>query len=462
MSIYRKFGFFSALVLTSASCGSSGDELADARRIGDAPAHATDAVVARDGDNAPKDAGLSTDAHGADANADAMGGSPDATQSPFAGGTGALNDPFLISNSTELLNANNSAYAASAFQLIADIDLTGIAMQPIGTTNDSNQYGFSGIFDGNNHVISNWTYTTGGDCVGLISSLQGRVSDLILQNPTIIGNDDVGTLVGCAQGGQMIRDQVVGGTVTALAGGAAGGLLGTAEQDTLLGAVANCSSSADVSATYAGGLVAVAGSSIIDSYATGTVTSSSGFAGGLVGNNGTNPVVRSYASGAIHGQIPAGLCASSNGSITDSFWDIDTTGQSSTVGGGTGLADAAVSNSDNFTNWDFINTWSDGPGGPTLQTNSNVAPITPQLSIASMGTAATANVVTMPAYDFNGDPLSFRIITPANRGTTSVVTSNQFSYTPDGSGAYNDAVFYQVTDNAGGASPVTKLTMHIQ
>ena len=92
-------------------------------------------------------------------------------KSKYAGGTGTEQDPYLISNNTQLAYAcsqinSNDAAAKASYKLTADIDFGGEEWIPIGrslpsydTTNSSTVYtpAFSGTFDGDNHIISNLT-----------------------------------------------------------------------------------------------------------------------------------------------------------------------------------------------------------------------------------------------------------------------------------------------------------------
>lgn len=129
-------------------------------------------------------------------------------------------------------------------------------------------------------------------------------------------------------------------------GNTAAGLV--AEDDA--GSTTNSYSTASVSgAEIAGGLLGYTYGTISNSYATGavTVSSSLGWQGGLIGEEDTG------------------------GNITDSFYDQDTTGQSTGVGhvaGGSGTvtseSTSAMQSESTFKDagWDFTNTWSIIPG----------------------------------------------------------------------------------------------------
>ena len=106
----------------------------------------------------------------------------------FDGGSGALNDPYLISTPKQLarmaylINNEGGAYLRASYQLTADIDMSEKFWQPMGTWN--NNRAFSGTFDGATHDI-------GADGVdrGTVHTIQ----KLIMKNHKNIDN---GTTVG--------------------------------------------------------------------------------------------------------------------------------------------------------------------------------------------------------------------------------------------------------------------------
>ena len=414
---------FLLLSLTLAACSQDGPQLADARHFGpDA------AVEVADATNSPTDAPATA--------ADASPGNPsdativlpdanttpDAYAGPFHAGDGTTANPFQIANATELLAANNSIYATSSFQVIADIDLSGVAMDPIGTSNDATTYSFAGLFDGNGHTISNWTYSSSSsnlNCVGFFSTVEGIVLDLTLSSPTVSSAASyVGTLAGCNQnGGKLIRDTVIGGSAQST-NGDAGGLVGTQSgnyNSLVITGIENCSSGASATTLgSAGGLVALnVEASIVDSYATGEVNGARE-AGGLVCDNiyGGNSI-RNYATGLVDvSQNTAGLDIGDGAGpsiVRDSFWDTDSTGQL-TSADGTGVSALQLTDMATFADWDFTNTWKIGTGeAPSLRPLGNVAPMTPAFLTPSFTVGSASYLVTLNAYDFNGDAMTYKI-----------------------------------------------------
>jgi len=116
---------------------------------------------------------------------------------------------------------------------------------------------------------------------------------------------------------------------------------------------------------YVGGLVGFNKGNIDNSYAIGTVSGQFS-AGGLVGKN-EGLIDKAYAAGAVTGISAGGLCSSSTGTITASYWDSETTGQS-TSSGGSSLTTAQMQQQSSFSGWDFSTVWTIKAGSyPTLR-----------------------------------------------------------------------------------------------
>ena len=143
---------------------------------------------------------------------------------------------------------------------------------------------------------------------------------------------------------------------------------------------------------YAGGLVGYlngsvsAANGIVDAYATGAVTLAGTlgrfYAGGLVGYavNGQGGL-RSYASGAVsatggNSRAVGGLLAGRNTTaavFTDSYWNSTTTGQASSLGGGTARTTAEMQQAGSFDTWSLATT---GVGGTVWRIyDGNTAPL---------------------------------------------------------------------------------------
>jgi len=99
------------------------------------------------------------------------------------------------------------------------------------------------------------------------------------------------------------------------------------------------------------------GAIITNSYSLGHVTGGE-YVGGLVGYNWSllGTITTCYSAGSVLGMTDAGgLVGWNGGSVTDSFWDVQTSEQS-TSAGGTGKTTAEMQMESTFTDagWDFV------------------------------------------------------------------------------------------------------------
>jgi len=195
---------------------------------------------------------------------------------------------------------------------------------------------------------------TGADCVGgLVGGNAGGVSDSY-SAASVTGHWDVGGLVGCGDSRGSVTGSYSMGDVTGewAIGGLVGGNLG--------GTVAGCYSTGGVTGDdYVGGLVGDNQGSVSDSYSTGSVTGE-WYVGGLVGDNDSMGTVNnSYASGRVIGQSFAGGLVGSNwGTVSNSFWNTETSGMTESDGGA-GKTTAEMQDIATFT--DATREWLDSP-----------------------------------------------------------------------------------------------------
>jgi filamentous hemagglutinin family protein len=251
------------------------------------------------------------------------------TQTNFSGnvtGGATLKTYMLVNNVFDLQNMNNNK--AGTYALGRDIDASitsgwnsGAGFESIGGGNT-----FTGNLDGLGHTISGLFINRPTQNVGLISSLGtgATVSNLGVIGATVTGVTAVGAIVGQNYG--TVTNVYSSGSVTADAG--AGGLVGYNYQT-----VSNAYSNSTVSgALYVGGAI---GLSNLSSLGGGVVT--------------TPSVSQVYATGAVNGtggspSYVGGLVGFNGGSITASYWDTYTSGQTSGIGGsGSGGVTAVTS-----------------------------------------------------------------------------------------------------------------------
>jgi The GLUG motif len=221
---------------------------------------------------------------------------------------------------------------------------------------------------------------TGGGFVGLFSVISGEgyVENTGVMNSTVTGGWFVGGLVGdnlngtvnnCYFTGSVSGSQIVGGLVGQNAHGTVSNcyFVGTVAGNYSVGGLVGSSDQASVSGSYSAGSVSgntvvgglVGGNSqgnVSDCYSTGSVRGGN-ITGGLVGENDRGTISNSFSTGSvIGGEFTGGLVGAQFywGSVTGSFWDIETSGQS-TSEGGTGKTTAEMGDIAKFSTmgWDI-------------------------------------------------------------------------------------------------------------
>ncbi len=333
----------------------------------------------------------------------------------YSGGTGEPNDPYQIATAEDLMLLGESPEDYDKhFILTADIDLD--PNLPGGQVFGQEVIpDFSGTFDGNDHTILHLTIR-GGSYLGLFGRLAGHVRDLGVVDASVIASagfvgslagDNKGCVTRCYSTGMVAATgDCVGGlvgrsddgevthchsTVEVTGSGSVGGLVGSGGSvaycyshssvsgyskvgglvGTCSDSVAHCYSAGSAYGKYTvGGLVGSNQGTVARCYSTSTVTGADGkaegssFVGGLAGDN-FGSVVHCYSAGAVSGGVHfmGGLVGGivDLGSVTGSFWDTQTSGQS-TGDGGTGLTTAQMQDIQTYleARWDFAGESKDG------------------------------------------------------------------------------------------------------
>jgi hypothetical protein len=312
---------------------------------------------------------------------------------PSTGSVGGLvgfNDEGVVNDSY----ATGEVYASG-------IQVGGLVGENRGTVNSS--YSTANVSSGSSSV---------GGLIG--ENLDGKVLASYATGRVSGSGDRVGGLIGNNHG--TVRDSHATGTVSgpeSLVGGLVGGNIGTVESSYATGKVngtksgtvgglvgsnfegmvldsystGNVSGNRQVgglagenrgivNSSYATGDVSGSGfgvgglvgvnidrGEVSDSYATGNVSGSRFSVGGLVGTNDNGTVNSSYAIGSVSGNaLVGGLVGSNSGTVTDSYWDVNTTGQTASAGSpnASGLITDEMTGSaaeSNMTGFDFTSTW---------------------------------------------------------------------------------------------------------
>ena len=137
----------------------------------------------------------------------------------YSGGNGTKDNPYIIANVQDYMNLiENPNDWKSNFILMANLDFSGKTVQPIGLSNNK----FEGVFDGNNHTISNIKINAprnNDQSIGIFGHLSGTVKDLTVTKCQVIINQtktlsdtfevSVGVLAGTMYDGAVIDKCVI-------------------------------------------------------------------------------------------------------------------------------------------------------------------------------------------------------------------------------------------------------------
>jgi hypothetical protein len=374
-------------------------------------------------------------------------------QKRFSGsGSGTPWDPYVITNVKQL---QEMKYDLRAYYVLGnDIDASetkywndGRGFEPIGDFDNR----FTGSFDGRGYKIYNLYINTTRWYVGLfgIVGYKGIIKNVGLENATILS---VGWYVGGLIGvnfGTVSNSYLIG---SVKGGQTVGGLIGQND-----GTVSNCYSTGSVKGTSAvGGLIGLNSGLVSNCYSTaivngkdsaggliglnyyGTVSNSysrtsvngSWSVGGLIGTNNYGKVFNCYSRGHVNGNTSVGgligaiyiglvfNCYSAGfvnginliggligwsyyGEVLNSFWDIETSGLKTSVGG-TGKTTSEMKNVRTYTDvgwskglespWDFVGNPYDDKGNEDIwNIDSNINDGYPYLTTIKIGELSKVN-----------------------------------------------------------------------
>jgi len=241
-----------------------------------------------------------------------------------------------------------------------------------------------------------------GGLVGAMTNVAASISNSYATGMVNgVSDADVGGLVGIGSTinasyatGAVVGKSLVGGFLGALGSG------GSVNTSYSTGSV---SGATDVGG-FVGDIVSANNPTVSNSYATGNVSLTPGAStgnaiGGFAGLNSSS-ISNSYAAGSVVGVSGAvhagnvggflGATLGSSASISHSFWDVTTSGQTTSAGtGAVGMVTAAMQTQANYTSsttannnsspaWDFTNTWKMGTGSylyPVFQAVVGVKPL---------------------------------------------------------------------------------------
>ena len=370
-------------------------------------------------------------------------------QAQYNGGTGEPNAPYQIATAEDLILLSHSPLDWDKhFKLMADIDLSGSKFEPAVIP------WFSGTFDGQGYVVHNLKIrsnvfevhdNTVLVDVGFFGKLESGavITRLGLDTISVYGGFNVGGLVGmnsgcivsCYYNGSVGDGVNVGGLVgensdfgIILYSYNTGTVIGGLEQGGIMGGLVGinsgniiaCYNTDEVGVTTGkdtvGGLVGENTGNIIASYSNGKVR---GYVeiGGLVGDNSNGNISLSYSTGEVVGYVGwgaerligglignngtnvynvyTGTYSDSRGSISYSFWDMESSGEPNMCGNKDGFREntfgkttAEMQTARTFieASWDFVGETINGTcdyweihkdSYPTLAVFSEITPVEP-------------------------------------------------------------------------------------
>jgi len=284
--------------------------------------------------------------------------------------------PFLISTIQDLDNIRN--FRHGHFVQANDLDFndddsyskeegwedyktsltSGVGFNPIGNASATS---FNGLFDGGIYVIRNlYINRSGTNYLGLFGYIEGagKVRNTAIADASIIGQTYIGAIAGRSDG--TIAATYSSGIISAssFVGGIAGYNYGSGSSN--VGVIINSYSMASIEAS-----------------------ASTSRAGGVTGYNNSATVENCYAAGGVAGNSATGglVGSSSSAEVISSFWNLETTGQVSSSGGGVGISTWEMMTKSTFEDagWDFLSSWAiiEEESYPWLEANPQEPPPAP-------------------------------------------------------------------------------------
>jgi len=231
---------------------------------------------------------------------------------------------------------------------------------------------FEGSLDGYRYEIVGLTINRPTETnVGLIAESEGTLENIGFVKTDVTGDENVGSIIGRNSNHVLITNSYSLGSVKGNVN--VGGVVGLNHNH------------AEIRESYSiytingtdnvGGIIGKNNNhaQIYDSYSNGTINGVN-YVGGIIGNNNNHGDIHtSYAVGEINGYTnTGGLIGNINGDITNSYWDINSTGQTQRdLDEGTGLKTSEMTGDNaeiNMIGFDFNDIWyTDSDSRPYLQ-----------------------------------------------------------------------------------------------
>ncbi len=307
----------------------------------------------------------------------------------YSGGSGTAEDPYLISTVDNLVEMGNASEDwDDHFKLVSDIDMSGLTFnQALIAPGIWNGNAFNGTFDGGGHRIQNLRIVITNPHIiytGLFGQvgLSGKLSNLGIENVSVISQSSRARYFGglCGLNGGNIVGCYTSGTV----------------EDYSYG-------------TNFGGLCGKNNGNIENSYSECTVYSEFNNArsyGGLCGANRESGTIRNcYSTGIVDGgtggafggsHYVGGLCGINYGVVTNSYWDVQSSGFEISSGG-TAKTSEELMTAETFVGWNDT-SWA-------IRDNEDY----PRLAWEDKGGDLIATDYPVRTYSGNGVDMPFEI-----------------------------------------------------
>lgn len=236
----------------------------------------------------------------------------------------------------------------------------------------------------------------GNSTGGLIGYSRGPVTNsyatgnVVNLNPNSNDGFGIGGLIGTSQNNTTIDKCYATGTATG--NFSVGGFIGAAYNNPT---ITQSYAIGTVAGNYrVGGFIGTGDTTISNSYAMGNVTGSDdvgGFVGGWGWSNTT--ISYSYSKGSVSGVNAVGgfIGNKINGTVSNSYYDTETSGQSDNDGRGIPKSTAQMKSTETFTGWDFSTIWS-----ISVSINDGY-PINYESGVASDVATVTSSIYTVSA-----------------------------------------------------------------
>jgi hypothetical protein len=238
-----------------------------------------------------------------------------ASAGDYSGGDGSAEYPYRIATPNDLNDIGNHVEDFNkCFVMVNDVNLadyTGTHFNIIGDWGEP----FSGVFDGNDHTVSNFSYDTFGgsgpelDGIGIFKHVKGEagkpveIKNLELIDPNVISEngDYIGSLIGMVGQGPAQIDNCYANRVKVSGNEKIGGLIGALNYHSSA-VVSNCSSTGEVKGNkFVGGLMGFHYLGTISKCWANCNVEGVDLVGGLVGYDLEGDINESWSSGTVKG-----------------------------------------------------------------------------------------------------------------------------------------------------------------